>query len=110
MDAFELSELKPGAIQEAHYNEFLRVPALSMGLYTIPAGGVDPQTPHTEDEVYYVTAGRGMIRVGEEDRTVGAGSIVYVAAYVEHRFHSIEEELSVLVFFAPAEYSLREEQ
>jgi quercetin dioxygenase-like cupin family protein len=45
------------------------------------------------------------MRVGDEDRAVGAGSIIYVAANVEHRFHSIEEELKVLVFFAPAEYS-----
>lgn len=88
--------------------EFLRVPALSMGLYVLPAGGADPQTPHTEDEVYYVVQGRGQIRVGAEDRQVQSGSVVYVAAQVEHRFHSIEEELQLLVFFAPAEGSGKE--
>jgi mannose-6-phosphate isomerase-like protein (cupin superfamily) len=76
-----------------------------MGLYVLPAGGTDPQNPHSEDEVYYVVSGRGKIRVGDEDRPVQAGSVVYVAKTVEHRFHSIEEELRVLVFFAPAEYS-----
>ena len=76
-----------------------------MGLYVLPAGGTDSQSPHTEDEVYYVVNGKAMIRVRAEDRDVGAGSIVYVAKNVEHRFHSIEEELKVLVFFAPAEYS-----
>ena len=81
------------------------MPDLSMGLYVLPAGGTDSQSPHTEDEVYYVVNGKAMIRVGAEDRDVGAGSIVYVAKNVEHRFHSIEEELKVLVFFAPAEYS-----
>jgi quercetin dioxygenase-like cupin family protein len=45
--------------------------------------------------------------VGEEDRGVQAGSIVYVAKNVKHRFHSIEEELRLLVFFAPAEYANR---
>jgi quercetin dioxygenase-like cupin family protein len=45
------------------------------------------------------------IRVGDEDRAVQAGSIVYVEKNAEHRFHSIEEELKLLVFFAPAEYS-----
>jgi hypothetical protein len=45
------------------------------------------------------------IKVADEDRAVQSGSMVYVAKQVEHRFHSIEEELSVLVFFAPAEYS-----
>ena len=76
-----------------------------MGLYVLPAGGADPQSPHTEDEVYYVVSGKAKIKVGEEDRSVQAGSIVYVARNVGHRFYSIEEELKVLVFFAPAEYS-----
>lgn len=89
------------------YLEFLKVPDLSMGLYVLPAGGTDPQSPHTEDEVYYVVSGKAKIKVADEDRAVQAGSILYVAKNVEHRFHSIEEELTVLVFFAPAEYSNR---
>ncbi|GAB4419287.1 MAG: hypothetical protein Fur0044_15590 [Anaerolineae bacterium] len=104
MDAFEISQLiieqqKSGK----SYLEFLRVPALSVGLYTLPAGGIDPQQPHTEDEVYYIVEGRGFIRVGEEDRAVEAGTIVFVAANVEHRFHTISQDLKILVFFAPAE-------
>lgn len=89
------------------YLEFLRVPAMSVGLYEIAVGGVDPQTPHTEDELYYVTAGRATLLVGSEELAVSAGSIVYVPAEVDHRFHSVTEALSVLVFFAPAEYSQR---
>ncbi len=108
MQAFELHQLIPQreAINQL-YLEFLKVPDLSMGLYVLPAGGTDPQSPHTEDEVYYVVSGRAQIKVADEDRTVQAGSVVYVAKNVEHRFHSIEEELTVLVFFAPAEYSNR---
>ena len=45
--------------------EFLRVPALSMGLYVLKAGAEDTQEPHTEDEVYYVVSGRGSIRIEE---------------------------------------------
>ncbi len=78
-----------------------------MGLYVLKAGGIDPQQPHSEDEVYYIAAGRGMIRVGGEDQPVEAGSVVFVAAGVEHRFHSITEDLHILVFFAPAEYTLK---
>jgi mannose-6-phosphate isomerase-like protein (cupin superfamily) len=109
MQACELAQL----IQQRKdsnklYLEFLKVPDLSMGLYVLPAGGTDPQSPHTEDEVYFVTGGKAKIRVAGEDRDVQAGSVVYVAKNVEHRFHSIEEELTVLVFFAPAEYSNRE--
>src|SRR3712207_4430718 len=87
------------------YLEFLRVPSLSVGLYCLPAEGTDPQQPHTEDEVYYVVQGHATIRVAAEDRPVGPGSIVFVAAGVEHRFHTIQEDLVILVFFAPAEYS-----
>ena len=106
MQAFELNQLlAQRAGTNKLYLEFFTVPDLSMGLYVLPAGGTDPQSPHTEDEVYYVVSGRAKIKVAEEDRAVQAGSVVYVAKNVEHRFHSIEEELTILVFFAPAEYS-----
>src|SRR5512134_2309795 len=106
MEAFELTQLiAQRQAGNKHYLEFLKVPDLSMGLYVLPAGGTDPQSPHTEDEVYYVVSGKAHIKVGAEDQAVQAGSIVYVAKNVEHNFHSIEEELTVLVFFAPAEYS-----
>jgi len=85
------------------YREFLRVPAMSAGLYVLTAGGSDPQGPHHEDEMYYVVRGRSRFKAGGEDREVSVGSVIYVAAEVEHRFYDIEEELAVLVFFAPAE-------
>ncbi len=106
MEAFEISQLITQRVaSENAYLEFLRVPSLSVGLYELPAGGTDPQQPHTEDEVYYIVSGKGMIVVDGEDRHVEAGSIVYVAANIEHRFHSITEDLTILVFFAPAEYT-----
>lgn len=108
MQAYELPQLiSQREVANKLYLEFLKVPDLSMGLYILPAGGTDPQSPHTEDEVYYIVSGRAQIKVADEDRTVQAGSIVYVEKNVEHRFHSIEEELNVIVFFAPAEYSNR---
>jgi mannose-6-phosphate isomerase-like protein (cupin superfamily) len=87
------------------YLEFLRVPAMSAGVYVLPARGLDPQRPHREDEIYFVTSGRSLVRIGDADEPVGPGSFVYVPAGVEHRFHSIEEELTLLVVFAPAESS-----
>ena len=106
MQAYELTQLiSQRADSNKLYLEFLKVPDLSMGLYVLPADEMDPQSPHIEDEVYYVVSGRAQIKVADENRAVQAGSIVYVAKNVEHRFHSIEEELTVIVFFAPAEYS-----
>lgn len=83
------------------YHEFLRVPGMSAGLYELPAGATDTQKPHTEDEVYHVVEGQGAIRVADDDRPVGPGTVVYVAAGVEHRFHSITKDLKILVVFAP---------
>jgi mannose-6-phosphate isomerase-like protein (cupin superfamily) len=108
MQSYDLSELiQQRTESNKRYLEFLKVPDLSMGLYVLPAGGTDPQSPHTEDEVYYVVSGKAQILVAEKNRQVQAGSIIYVPKNVAHRFHSIEEELTVLVFFAPAEYSNR---
>jgi mannose-6-phosphate isomerase-like protein (cupin superfamily) len=64
--------------------------------------------PHTEDEVYYVIEGRGTITVAGERRPVGPGSIVFVAIGVEHHFHDIEEDLKVLVFWAPPRHARRQ--
>lgn len=85
------------------YREFLRLPSLSAGVYVLPAGRTDPQKPHKEDEVYYVVRGRAHMRVGSEEQVVKPGSVILVAAEVDHRFFDISEELEVLVFFAPAE-------
>jgi quercetin dioxygenase-like cupin family protein len=104
VELYRVSELMAErARSRKAYFEFLRVPALSMGVYFLPAGGTDPQRPHREDEVYYVTSGQGTVRVAGEDRAVGPGALVFVAAGVEHSFHTITEDLTLLVFFAPAE-------
>ena len=101
---FALSEIDAQrAAGNKLYKEFLRVPAMSAGVYVLPAGGTDPQRPHHEDEMYYVVRGRARFRAGDEDREISAGTVLFVAAEVEHRFHDIKEELAVLVFFAPAE-------
>lgn len=104
MEAFEIDALTAQqAAGSRPYLEFLRVPSMSAGLYVLAAGATDGQKPHNEDELYYIVRGCAMIRVADEDRPVGPGSLVFVAAKVEHRFHSIEEQLEILVFFAPAE-------
>ena len=109
MRSFELSQLQAEREQSARaYLEFLRVPTMSAGLYTLPAGAEDRQRPHAEDELYYVVSGRAQFRVGIEDQAVASGSILFVEAGLAHRFHSITENLTVLVLFAPAEGSHKE--
>lgn len=81
------------------YREFLRVPALSCGVYQLPAGAEDLQSPHDEDEVYFVVSGSGRLRVDGAEQRVGRGSILYVKATAEHSFFEIEEDITLLVFF-----------
>ena len=102
MDAFEILDLiDEQEVRDERYYEFFVAKTLSLGLYQLSAGDDDPQQPHTEDEVYYIVSGRGQIKVGEEDQTLQPGSIIFVEAAVEHRFHTIEEDLTILVVFAP---------
>lgn len=104
MDAWELRDVESTRAEAGRlYEEFLRVPDLSAGLYVLEAGATDPQSPHTEDELYYVVRGRGRVTVGEDVRDVVPGSLVFVAARVPHRFHDVDERLELLVVFGPAE-------
>src|SRR5882724_5607023 len=103
MEASELSDLDRQRVEAGKlYLEVFRTHALSLGLYVLPAGGVDAQQPHKEEEVYYVVSGRTMLRVDDEDRAVQPGSVIFAPPGMPHRFHSITEELRILVFFAPA--------
>jgi mannose-6-phosphate isomerase-like protein (cupin superfamily) len=86
-----------------HWVEQLRVPDLSVGTYSIPAGGTDDQVPHTEDEIYVVTAGEAVFEAGGEQVRVGPGSVIYVPAHEVHRFTDITADLATVVLFAPAE-------
>lgn len=98
---FDLSEeVERQRASRRPYREFLRVPALSCGVYSLPVGAKDLQAPHDEDEVYFVISGRAKLRVDGQDRSVGAGSVLYVCATSEHSFFEIEEDLTLLVFFA----------
>jgi mannose-6-phosphate isomerase-like protein (cupin superfamily) len=106
MDIFNTAELLAQRDPTTHtYEEFFRGDELSLGLSVWPAGTVDNQQPHAEDEVYYVISGRGRIRVGEEDQPVRAGSVIFVGAQVAHHFHDIDESLHVLVFWAPPHHA-----
>jgi len=85
------------------YIEFLRQRSMSAGVYVLPAGSADRQSPHREDEVYYVTQGRARFQQGEETRSVAPGDVLFVPAGEPHRFLDIAEELVLLVVFAPPE-------
>jgi mannose-6-phosphate isomerase-like protein (cupin superfamily) len=79
----------------------LRSEHLSVGIYALPAGGTDDQKPHDEDEVYFAVRGRARFQAGSEDHPVEPGALLFVPAKQPHHFHEIEEELVLVVFWAP---------
>ncbi|MDK1475020.1 cupin domain-containing protein [Streptomyces sp. 549] len=104
MKAFRLDELEAErAANNGAYLQFLRERNMSVGLYALDRGEPDPQSPHAQDEVYFVVSGRASLTVGEETTLVGRGSVVYVPAGVPHRFHHVTEDLRVMVVFSPPE-------
>jgi len=103
-ELFEIDRLLTEQAQSNRsYLEFLRVPAMSAGIYTLPSGGVDLQKPHDQDEIYFVISGGAKMRLGTEERSVVKGNVIFVEAGLEHQFFDLEEELVLLVVFAPAE-------
>ena len=102
---FDRESLLQGITPDGRYREFLRVPAMSAGLYVLPAGATDLQTPHQEDEIYYVIRGKAKVRIAKQETPVSEGSVVFVEARAEHRFFDIEQDLVLLVVFSPAETS-----
>lgn len=106
-DVLDLRALLAGLAQDRHdFAEVFRAPgdSLSLTVARWPAGSVDDQQPHTEDEVYYVAAGRGTLTIGGDVAPVAPGTVAFVAAGVEHRFGDITEDLEVLVFWSPARH------
>src|SRR3712207_4818017 len=100
-NATDFTPPPPG--QPSQYIERLSVPDLSFGTYSIPKGGVDPQSPHSEDELYVITAGRATLVCDSGSVEVGPGSAVFVPAHEGRRFVDITSDLVALVFFGPAE-------
>ena len=99
----EPAVMHASAIQTDVYAEWVRSQRLSAGVYRLPAGGVDAQTPHTEDEVYVVTRGAASIDVEGAVTPVRRGSMAFVPAKAEHRFVDISEDFETVVVFAPPE-------
>ncbi|HKY84277.1 MAG TPA: cupin domain-containing protein [Anaerolineales bacterium] len=75
----------------------LERPGLQVKIYA--PRGLDPQGPHTRDEVYVVISGTGMFRNGDRTHSFAPGDLMFVPAGVEHRFESFSDDLAVWVVF-----------
>ena len=103
MELLDLADLVKGIdLSQRRFLEFQRSKDLSSGIYVIPAGGEDHQSPHAEDEVYYVLQGDARVEVAGETQDARPGTFLFVPAHAPHRFVDVRETLVLLVVFGPA--------
>ncbi|HQR35822.1 MAG TPA: cupin domain-containing protein [Blastocatellia bacterium] len=60
---------------------------------------IDPQTPHTRDELYVVARGSGMFFNGETRRKAEVGDLIFAPTGKAHRFEEFGEDFAVWVMF-----------
>ena len=64
--------------------------------------GTDPQTPHLQDELYFVQQGSGTYCCADEFMAFGPGDMLFAAAGVTHCFLDFTDDLAVwVVFYGP---------
>ena len=64
--------------------------------------GVDPQKPHTQDEIYIIQSGNGYFVNGDERHPFAPGEALFVAAGVVHRFEDFSDDFAAwVVFYGP---------
>jgi len=85
------------------WHEFVVGPRLAVGVYVLPAGSVDRQEPHAEDEVYVVISGRSRFTAGGVTVDVAPGDTIHVPAGMPHRYHDITEDLHIVYTLTPAD-------
>lgn len=61
------------------------------------------QTPHAQDEIYFVVRGRGVLLHDGKRDTFESGDLLFVAAGIEHQIEGISEDFAVWrVFYGPS--------
>jgi mannose-6-phosphate isomerase-like protein (cupin superfamily) len=86
-----------GGSSDPAYAILLEHGTLQIGYYK--PDEVDPQKPHTRDEVYVIASGTGFFVNGESREPFEPGEVLFVPAGVVHRFENFSEDFSAWVFF-----------
>jgi mannose-6-phosphate isomerase-like protein (cupin superfamily) len=61
--------------------------------------GTDYQTPHDEDELYFIARGTGDIVIGGERHRFEPGDVFFVPAKIEHRFENFTDDFATWAVF-----------
>lgn len=79
------------------YVELAQSGSLRFELYA--PKGVDNQTPHSQDELYIITRGKGDFVRAQEREAFVTGDALFVPAGVEHRFVDFSDDFECWVVF-----------
>jgi mannose-6-phosphate isomerase-like protein (cupin superfamily) len=71
----------------------------SMSVEYYAPRGDDPQTPHEQDEIYFIHKGTGELVIEEERYPFKAGDCLFVAANIVHRFENFSDDFGTWVVF-----------
>jgi mannose-6-phosphate isomerase-like protein (cupin superfamily) len=89
-DGSTIRELAGPASTEARHQ--------SLAEATVPPGGETAEHYHPEaEELYYFLAGEGRMRLGSDERVVGAGDCVVIAPGTPHKLWAAESDALVLL-------------
>jgi len=61
--------------------------------------GIDPQTPHDQDELYVIHSGSGEFLMTGKTHLCAVGDVFFVPAGTDHRFENFTEDFSTWVVF-----------
>lgn len=82
------------------YGVLLSHGTLEIGYYKPDT--VDPQQPHSQDEVYIVQSGFGYFVLDNDRQPFEQGEALFVPAGVVHRFEDFSDDFSAwVVFYGP---------
>jgi len=89
------------AASDGGYRVVHASPGLEVGVYVLMAPEPDGQEPHSDDELYAVLEGRGVLEVEGERISLQRGETEFVPARVPHRFVEYERLALLVVFTRP---------
>jgi len=101
----DLLQRIPGKVTEdwpmgEPFTEAFRHGSMSVEVYA--PKDIDVQTPHDQDELYFIHAGRGELVIAGERHLFAPGMVFFVPAHVEHRFENFTLDfVAWVVFWGP---------
>jgi mannose-6-phosphate isomerase-like protein (cupin superfamily) len=102
---YELGKILSGLehSKEDYYVDFLNTKSFEAGIIRLRKDQEDTQSTHPVDEIYYVIAGEGFIRIDGKNHDIRQGTSIFIEANVKHKFHGNTRDLVVLYILSKAE-------